>query len=274
MSQGLSLSGITIPTANYSNSISEEFPNSNRIYKVESGISNRYYRDTLPVNANLTNGTIADNYIEFVLNSNQQEFYDLSSFALELKIKLKNPNGSDLGPESKVSLIDGAGHRILSRCTLFLNGTACESSAYFGLYNTIKTYLNMGKDDLQSVGRNMYYKSMSTKIEDKIDASSFANLSSDEVLMQDECKGMVHMMVPLCMDLSSSDFYLMNGVDIRLRFDLSSPRLLINSNDGKDYKYSIETVKLWTQKIVPNTEALFSLNKNLVSSNGTIEYIF
>ena len=66
----------------------------------------------------------------------------------------------------------------------------------------------------------------------------------------------------------------MNGVDIRLRFDLSSPSLLINSNDGKDYKYSIQTVILWTQKIVPNTEALFGLNKSLVSSNGTIEYIF
>ena len=57
-------------------------------------------------------------------------------------------------------------------------------------------------------------------------------------------------MVPVCMGLSSSDFYLMNGVDIRLRFDLSSPRLLINSKDVKDYKYSLDTVKLWTQKIV------------------------
>ena len=108
----------------------------------------------------------------------------------------------------------------------------------------------MGKDDLQSVGRNMYYKSMSTKIEAKMDASSFTNLSSDELLMQEECKGMIHMIVPLCMDLSSSDFYLMNGVDIRLRLDLSSPRLLINSKDVKDYKYSLDTVKLWTQKIV------------------------
>ena len=70
----------------------------------------------------------------------------------------------------------------------------------------LKTYLNMGKDDLQSVGWNMYYKSMSKKIEDKIDAFSFTNLSSDEVIMQGECKGMIRMMVPLCMELSSSDF--------------------------------------------------------------------
>ena len=274
MSEPASLSGVSIPTVNYSNSISEEFPNSNRIYKVESGISSRYYRDNLPINANLTNGSVADNYIEFLLNSNSQEFYDLNSFALELKIKITNANGSNLGPEAKVSLIDGAGHRILSRCSLFLNGTPCQSSAYFGLYNSIKTYLNMGKGDLESIGRNMYYKSMSTKIYDKIEASSFANLSDDENLIQTECKGVVDMMIPLCMDLTSSDFYLLNGVDIRLRFDLSSPSLIINSNDGKDYKYSIQTVKLWTQKIVPNPDALFSLNRNLVSNNASVEYIF
>ena len=113
------LSGFSLPTANYSNSISEEFPNSSRQYKVESGISNRYYRDYLPINANLTNGSIADSYVEFVLNSNNQEFFDLNSFALELKIKLTLSNGEDLPPESKLTLIDGAGHRILSKCTLF-----------------------------------------------------------------------------------------------------------------------------------------------------------
>ena len=268
------LSGVTIPTVNYSNSISEEFPNSNRMYKVESGIVNRYFRDNLPINANLTNGTVADNYIEFVLNSTSQEFYDLNSFALELKIKILNENGGALTPESKLSLIDGAGHRILSRCSLFLNGTACQSSAYFGLYNTIKSYLNMGKDDLESIGRNMYYKSLSTKIFDKIEATSFENLNSDETLIQSECKDVIHMTVPLCLDLSSADFYLLNGVDVRLRFDLSSPNLIINSNDGRDYKYSIQMVKLWTQKIVPNPDALYSLNKSLVSSNGTVEYIF
>ena len=61
----LPMSGISVPTVNYSNSISEEFPNINRRYKVESGITARYYRDHLPINANFSNGGVSENYIDF-----------------------------------------------------------------------------------------------------------------------------------------------------------------------------------------------------------------
>ena len=58
----LTMSGITLPTANYSNSISEEFPITNRKFKVESSISSRYFRDHLPINANISNGGVSENY--------------------------------------------------------------------------------------------------------------------------------------------------------------------------------------------------------------------
>ena len=268
------MSGITLPTANYSNSISEEFPITNRKFKVESSISSRYFRDHLPINANISNGGVSENYIEFVLNSNDQEFFDLKSFALELKISIRQNDGSELAAGSKLSLIDGAGHRILSKCSLFLNGTPCESNSYFGLYNAVKSYLQMSKDDLKTLGRNMYYKDISTKIHDVFTADSFVNQSQDETDIQTECKDGIHMMVPLGMEMSSAGIFLMNGVDIRLRFDLCPPNLLINAADETGYKYVIETAKLWTQKIVPNPDALFSLNRSLINTNSNIEYVF
>ena len=112
MWQGGNLTGYSLPTVNYSNSISEEFPNSNRSYKIESGISRRYFRDHLPVNASLTNGTVSDNYIEFVLNSNQQEFFDLNSFSIELKLKINTPAGGELADTVKLSVVDGLGHTL------------------------------------------------------------------------------------------------------------------------------------------------------------------
>ena len=274
MMQRVNLTGYSLPTVNYSNSISEEFPNSNRSYKVESGISRRYFRDHLPVNASITNGTVSDNYIEFVLNSNQQEFFDLNSFSLELKLKITLANGADLPDTAKLTVVDGLGHRILSRCSMFLNGSPCQSSSHHGLFNTIKSYLHMSKDVLSSIGSNMYYKSDDTKFYDEYVTASFETQSADETMIQTNCKKVIHLMIPLNFDLSSSNFYLLNGVDIRLRFDLASPQLLINSVDGVDYNYAIQTVKLWTQKIVPNPDALFSLNKNLLTNNASIEYIF
>ena len=274
MLQRANLTGYSLPTVNYSNSISEEFPNSNRSYKVESGISHRYFRDHLPVNASLTNGTVSDNYVEFVLNSNQQEFFDLNSFSLELKLKINTPDGGDLSPTVNLSVIDGLGHRLLSKCSMFLNGSPCQSSSHYGLFNAIKSYLHMGKDALSGIGSNMFYKAQDTEIFDEYEEDAYEDQSPDETAIQSTCKKIIHMMIPLNFDLSTSNFYLLNGVDIRLRFDLASPQLLINSFDGVDYNYTIQTVKLWTQKIVPNPDALFSLNKNLLTNNSTIEYIF
>ena len=149
-------SGFTLPTMKYVNSISSHFPNPTRTYKVESGIKNRYLRDYLPINASLSNGAVEDNYIEFIINSNNQEFIDISSLAMEMKMKITNSDGTTVDGTKKISVIDGLGHRILSRCTLFLNGVPVESNSYFGLYNALKTYTSMPKSKIDTLGRNMY----------------------------------------------------------------------------------------------------------------------
>ena len=141
----MNTSGHTIPTNRYINSVSSDFPNSNRVFKVESGITSRYVRDYLPINANLSNGAVDDNYIEFILNSNETEFVDCTSFALEMKMKIVNSLGEKPVIDSKYSVIDGLGHRIKSHFTLFLNSVPIESSSNFGLYNTLKTYTSMLK---------------------------------------------------------------------------------------------------------------------------------
>ena len=38
----------------------------------------------------------------------------------------------------------------------------------------------MGKDSLLSLGRNMYYKDIHEKIDNKIDATTFVNQTEDE----------------------------------------------------------------------------------------------
>ena len=77
-------------------------------------------REHLSIKSNLTNGSISNNYIGLVFNSNQQEIIHCNSFALEMKNV--NPNGFDLDDNVKLSVIDGLAYRILSRCIIFLNG--------------------------------------------------------------------------------------------------------------------------------------------------------
>ena len=42
------------------------------------------------------NGSINDNYIEIVLNLNEQELFDCNSYTLEMKMKIIKPDGGDL----------------------------------------------------------------------------------------------------------------------------------------------------------------------------------
>ena len=95
------ISGMTLPTARYANSLSKTFPNSQRTYKVETSIIGRYMRDHLPINSNLTNVHVSDNYIEFVLMSNRQEFIDFNAFVLGIKIKIVTPVGKPVPDNSK-----------------------------------------------------------------------------------------------------------------------------------------------------------------------------
>ena len=81
-------------------------------------------------------------------------------------------------------------------------------------------------------------------------------------------------MTPVNLDLASANFFLMNSVDVRLRFDLASSSSIINTSDDTEYKYHISHMKLWCQKIVPYPAALMSLSQSLVNSNEVIDYIF
>ena len=244
-------SGLTLPTVKYANSIAEEFPTGNRTYKVETGITGRYTRDYLPVNCSLMNGAVNDSYLEFTIYSNQLEFINCNELALEMKIKIKQ-DGKDLTDADNVTVIDGLGHRILSRCSVFLNGTQCESNAHFGLISSIDTYTSMKKDLLSSIGRNMLYNDMDSEICDVVTGAMFTTLTPCQKQIKKDCKGVLHTMTPLKLNISSSGFYLMNGTDIRIRLDLSPAKLIINaSDDTKNYTYSVENVKLWVQKSHP-----------------------
>ena len=81
-------------------------------------------RDYLPINSNLTNESINDNYIEFVLNSNQHELIYCNYFGSEIKIV--KSDGSVLDDNVKLYIIDGFCQIILSDCTIILNDVPCE----------------------------------------------------------------------------------------------------------------------------------------------------
>ena len=275
-SQGTPVTGISLPTSRYINSIENSYPSPNRLFKVESAIQGKYRRDVLPINSNISTGSVKDSYVEFILPATSGEFLDLSSLFLETKIRITKADGSPLDDDSHVSLIDGAADRLFTRSSVFLNGTAIESNPYFGLYKSLKSYLSMNVNELKSIGRNSFYKDYNgLPIPSKITKNEFdaTKISKDEVQIIEQCKSTLDFITNLHLDISSSHIYLLDGVDLRIRLDLCNPDLLINTYDTEKYIFKIVTTKLWGVKVVPYPSALMSLNKTL-SSTHSIEYLF
>ena len=266
---------ISVPVQHYVNSMVEEFPRQNRIFKIEGTISNRYTRDFLPVNSRGANGTIEDSYIEFVLNGSELEFLDLQSLVLETKLEIEKNDGTPFADTDTLTVVDGCGDMLLEKSTVHLNSVPVENNSYYGIYNLIKGYTHISKNDVHTLGAAIGYKSLSTTPHD-IYTTAKDKLDSDhEKAMRVKCKRGLHLLIPIKIDICSSNQFLLNGVEVRLRFDLASPHKIINSSDAAaDYGYSLKGVRLYGEKLVPYSSAINSLNKNLSIQNSPIPYLF
>ena len=276
MATATAYQGLTVPTPKYVNAIDENFPNTRRVFQVEGAISGKYSFDSLPVNGNISNGNVSDSYVEFIISSSNNELVDANSFMLESKLKITKGSGADLDDACNVTVIDGLAHRLFQKSTLYFNNTPIEGNTEFGLYNALKTYLSMGHNEITGRGRNMYYKDYrESDIIDKLTTDHFKKgyATRNEESIREDCKKTLHFMTPLMFDFASAQTYLLDGIDIKIRLDLAPPSLVINSPDAERYVYALQSIKLWSTKIIPYPEALVSLNKSL-TNGSTLDYIF
>ena len=268
-------SGATVPTRNFMETVSEMLPRPDKQYKIESSIENSQTRDFLPNNTNLFTGHIDDNFVEFNFAGSANEMVDLSSIALEVKGSIVKGDGTALAAADNVTLVDGFHHRLIASHSLSLNGTEVESNSSFGLYNNIKVITQMGKSNVDTIGRCMFYKTLDTKIPSEILASYFSTQlpASERDIVSDAKNGTIHSVGPLLLDIADADNFLLPGIDVRLRLDLASPSILINSAN-ETYKYNITLCKLWVKMVKIYPTALLSLNRSLFDKSKSLEYVF
>ena len=151
---------------------------------------------------------------------------------LECKLKIAKSNGHDLDDTCNVTVIDGLAHRLFQKSSLYFNNTPVEGNTEFGVYNALKTYISMGYNEIRSRGRNMYYKDYrESDIIDKITTDHFKQgvATRNEGSIRADCKKSLHFMTPLMFDFAAAQTYLVDGVDIKIRLDLTPPLLVINN---------------------------------------------
>jgi hypothetical protein len=268
------MAGLQSPTENYDLGVIESFPSINRKYLIESTVESRFDRDFLSTNSSLYTGHVTDSFIEFLIPGSDNELVDLSSLSAEVKIRVKKADLTDIAATDEVTLVDGFFHRMFQSHSVFLNGVQVEGSNHFGLLNIIKTYVSMGKNELDGRGINMMYKGMECKIPDLSDAAYFAAPTPEDTIIREAVRGTVHMMGTLNFDISACNTFLLDNVDIRIRLELARPSVVLLTSGDEQYIYQVDVCKLWVKKIVPIPGAMLALNRSLTLANNAIEYMF
>ena len=265
--------GMAAPVHRYAAAISSQFPNTNKIRDIEASILSRHRLDCLPVNQ--TNQTLQDNYLEFRIGGIQGQYLDLTSLALELDITLTKTDGkTTLAGDDYAILAEGAGMSTLFKnITCFLNEQMVESNSAFAIWGFIKALTSFRPDQLDTIARNggLYSK---TSAPDKFTENSFTKDGSPEGKMAELTRGKsINLCTPVMLDIASIDAFLLDMVDVRLRFELGPQSFVINSDKtNRGYQYTINSARLWIDRVVPFPAALKALNQSM--TDEAVEYIY
>ena len=112
MNETHEMGGVQAPTENYEMGVIEMFPSINKKYLIESSIETKFERNYLSTNSSLYDGRIGDSFIEFLIPGTDNELVDLSSLTAEVKIRVRNANGTAIANDAQVTLVDGFFHRM------------------------------------------------------------------------------------------------------------------------------------------------------------------
>ena len=252
---------IPVPLRSAYLGISEAFPRPNRQHLIESSIEDRDTIDVLPFNRS-TDGSLSDRYVEFVINP-LSAFINLNDIVLEIKGSVAKSDGSAWIDSDKLDFASNGLHSMIKSAQVYMNGTLVESNQYYAHTAMIKALTSFRKNDLDSFGRLMglhggtdgvssynqaYFDGLNDKAKTRI-----ADLKS---------RGF-HFKGKLYLDISTVSQYLLNSVEIRIKLELNSDQLIINSLSGVNPRVLIESARLHISALKPRENASLGLDKSL-----------
>ena len=264
-----------IPVPEYINSVVDEFPKITKGRAIESSIASRYVTDILPVNLS-SNLRITDKYLEFRIEGVRGAFIDLSKLILELKLSLSKTDGqTKLGDDDHFSFINGIGNTLFKSVQVYIGDQVCESNPLYSYWSYIKMLTSFSPDSMETLGQLMGFRNDFSAFGTRTSAftaDSFTNASDKEKAFIKNCKAHgLHLTFPLMIDVASSDQYLPDGINVRIRLEMAKQAWFLNGvNNVADVQCNVDFAALHVTRLCPYPSALNSLNKALGAGTGRV----
>ena len=211
--------------------------------------------------------------LEFVVHSSPGYFLDLSSIIIDAKIKIypESGNRADIAAQN-VYFTNNLSQTLWSAIKVHLNSTIVESNynnqQIANLYHILTTPNDLVEE------RGVVQGAFSVKpgnMTDPIDRGGFFDNADVVTRVAYAKKDVIHVRGPLHLDLSTCSKFLVDGVNMRIVLDPSSPRFLINCSPNHAWSYSIDSAKIQLTKIKPSDGALLSTHNSII--RNPLEYM-
>ena len=268
-------SGSRIPVAKYVAGVSDNFPRVGRTRIVESAIAGREKVEFLPINLS-PNRTIDGRYLEFRIPGIVGRFLDLSSIALELKLSVTT-NGTDkLKADENSAIVDAPVNSIFRAAQVYVGDRLVESNGFYNYSSYVKLMTTFKKTNLETLGQLGHMNANYESEVDTYNAANFPGVNVINVARINELKTSgLHLKFPLCLDVATLDQLLLDGIPLRIRLELANNAwILSNARDNAADVLHIDDAKLWIDKVIPQPNALTSLNESLSRPGKMISYVF
>ena len=243
-----------------------------RVPQTMSVLEKAQWEEYYPLNA--IDNRNAGAPVEFEIKGHGEDFLDLAQTYVYIKLKITQTNGTDLAADTQTTPVNNFLHSMFNEIDLSLNGKIISPSTNTYPYRAyLETLLTYRRDTLKKSikASNLWIKDEGGKMdtgnphEDDTTAAGYnASLRGRHNLIAESKE--VELFDRLHLDLFQQKNYLVNGVDVRLRFNrASTPFCLFGNADGK---IKISSMMLFVRKVRPMPGIINRANALLNSSTA------
>lgn len=187
--------------------------------------------------------------LEFFIAGNGEDYLDLNNTLVFLRLKITNPDGTDIADGAPVGLINYAGATIFSQVDVSLGDRLISQGSNLYPYRCIiECLINYGKDTLESLfSAGLFYKDTAGHMDTADPAGGNHGLTKRAAFTN--ASSVLELLTPLHSDIFFQEKLMLNGVDVRIRMTRGKDEFCLMRSDAVAYKLSILSASLFVKKV-------------------------
>ncbi|KAI7799286.1 hypothetical protein IRJ41_024918 [Triplophysa rosa] len=187
--------------------------------------------------------------LEFFIAGTGEDYVELNNTLLFLRLKITNPDGTDIADGAPVGLINYPGATIFSQVDVSLGDRLISQSSNTYPYRCIiECLINYGKDALETLfSAGLFYKDTAGHMDAPDPAGGNRGLTKRAAFTN--ASNVVELFTPVHSDIFFQEKLMLNGVDIKIQMTRGKDEFCLMRSDNTAYKLKILSASLFVKKV-------------------------